>query len=333
MPNFDGGHYFLSSLIPIRQGLVASRSDVGNSFSHTHALREILSILPTQNPAGKSNPGEGPGLQNSSSLNPAAAPFSRDLRTHFCRMVVIDDLAFVGRQHEDAILTAIRKVNPVIPGPVDHLPNDFLALIIDFDAADDSEQTLKTYLQGLWGVMSRELTAIFQHCDGFDHSSPAESFVRQVIHGQVETTMSYNDYYWQGEPGLWQGSPSLPNKLSKVVGLPLAAAVIAVVAVCFLGPAGWLIRLVLVVAILGLTVLWLLQRMFKVGMEPFPTAPRSDLQSVLKALYLQRKFIDFMLANQGSNPQVLQANFSDFIRFHQPQSIAAPTQSPGCIPS
>lgn len=333
MPNFDGGHYFLSSLIPIRQGLVASRTDVGNSFSHTHALREILSILPTQNPDSKSGAAEQTEFQNSSLVNAAPAPFSRDLRTHFCRMVVIDDLAFVGRQHEDAILTAIRKVNPVIPGSVDHLPNDFLALIIDFDAADGSEQTLKTYLQGLWGVMSRELTAIFQHCDGFDQSRPAESFVRQVLHGQIETTMSYNDYYWQGESGLWQGSPSLPTKLRKVVGLPLALAAIAVVAICFLGPAGWLIRLMLIVATLGLTVLWLLQRMFTIGMEPFPTAPRSDLRSVLKALYLQRKFIDFMLANQGSNPQVLQAHFSDFIRLHQPQSVDVPTQSPGCIPS
>jgi hypothetical protein len=68
-------------------------------------------------------------------------------------------------------------------------------------------------------------------------------------------------------------------------------------------------------------------------MEPFPTAPRSDLRSVLKALYLQQNFIDFMIDSQGCDSQALQAKFLQFVGRHQPSSVDSPTQTPGSIPS
>jgi hypothetical protein len=321
MPNFDGGHYFLSSLIPVKGGLVAASSEEENAISHTHALREILSILPTQNPT------EADGMDDDF----GRAPFSLDHHTHFCRMVVIDDLAFVGRQHEDAILTAIRKRNPVLPGPVDHLPNDFLALIIDFDAADGSDNSLRIYLQSLWEKIPRVLTAIFQHCEGFNHSAPGESFVQQVINGKVETTMSFNDYYWTGEAGLWKGSPSLPNKLPKVFVVPLISGTIGVIAILWLG-LGKGLNTLLIIIVIAVASVWLVKRLIRVGMEPFPTAPRTDLPNILKALYLQRQFIRFMIDNQRSTPQQLQANFRDFLKQHKPQTVEAPSQLPGRIP-
>lgn len=78
---------------------------------------------------------------------------------------------------------------------------------------------------------------------------------------------------------------------------------------------------------------WIVKRIFRIGMEPFPTAPRSDLPSILKALYLQRQFIAFMIANQGASPQSLQNNFKDFLNKHQPSSVSAPTQAPGALPT
>lgn len=321
MPNFDGGHYFLSSLIPIKEGLVAARSEEENAFSHTQALREILSILPTQNPT------EADGMDD----DLGRAPFSLDQHTHFCRMVVIDDLAFVGRQHEDAILTAIRKRNPVLPGPVDHLPNDFLALIIDFDAADGSDNSLRIYLQRLWGKIPRVLTAIFQHCEGFNQSAPGESFIRQVINGKIETTMSFNDYYWPGEVGFWKGSPSLPNKLPKVFVPPLTSGAIGIIIILWLG-LGKGLNILLILIVIVVAIVWLVKRLIRVGMEPFPTAPRTDLPSILKALYLQRQFIGFMIDNQRSTPQQLQANFTTFLQQHKPQVVEAPSQLPGRIP-
>lgn len=321
MPDFDGGHYFLSSLIPIRLDLTPQPGS-GSVTSHTQAIQEILSILPRENSCSNDPSGD---LGNDS-------PFSRNQHTHFCRMVVIDRLPFVGRQHQDALITAIRKTNPVIPGPVDCLPNNFLALIVDFDAADGRPETLRRYLQELYRQMPTHLSGIFQHCVGFDRSAPEQSFVRQVMQGQIETTMSFNDYYWQGEPGLWQGSPALPNKLPRILFPPVAVGLASVIALSIWGPLGWL-RALLIAADLGVMLAWTLKRLLRIGMEPFPTAPRSDLPSILKALYLQRQFIDFMIANQGAVPEQLQAQFRQFVSQHKPSSVAAPTQAPGYLPS
>jgi len=332
MPNFDGGHYFLSALIPIQKGLCPNQVDPGNSYSHTHAIRELLDLLPTGGNRISTNRSQASAEANDAIDGDWLSPFSRDLRTHFCRLVVIDDLTFVGREHQDAILNTIRKINPVIPGPVDHLPWSYLALIIDFDAADGSPESLRGYLDGLWNVMGDELTLIAQHCQGFDPSRPRESFIQQVLSSQIETTMSFNDYYWLAEPGLWQGGGTLPNRWSKVLSVPLITTAIAAVALSLLLP-GALLRLLLLPLLLALLLVWLYRRIISVGMEPFPTAPRTDLRSVLKALYLQRVFVDFMIDNQGRSPADLQQSFSRFVQRHKPDSLDAPSQPAGCIPS
>lgn len=352
MPNYDAGHYFLSSLIPIQAGQIqensleqgpidqdplqeipsrkpplrrriASPRQSQQPISHLHALREILAVLPRQNAA--LDPSRAGRDRGATASEAATAPFSRDLRTHFCRLVVIDDLTFVGRQHQDPIITTLRRQNPVIPKPVDHLPCAFLALILEFDAPDGSRQALRDYLHGLWEVMAEELTEIFQHCVGFDPARPAESFLRQVLDGQLETTFSFNDYYWQDK------SPLL-NQWPRVRRPPLIVAAIAIPLLFWLGPAGGLRWLLLGLSLLAL-LFWCYRRILKVGMEPFPAAPRSDLRSLLKGLYLQRKFIDFMIANQGVSAETLQAEFLQFVHDHQPRSVAAPTQPPGSIPA
>jgi hypothetical protein len=332
MPNFDGGHYFLSALIPIQNGLFANPVDQGNSSSHTHAIREILALLPTGSNLVVANGSQASSETDSGCDGDWFSPFSRDLRTHFCRLVVIDDPTFVGREHQDAILTTIRKINPVIPGPVDHLPWNYLALIIDFDAPDGNPESLRDYLEGLWSVMGDELTLIFKHCQGFDPDRPRESFIKQVMNGQIETTMSFNDYYWLAEPGLWQGGGTLPNRWSEVLRLPLITAAITTAAIVLLVP-GAILRCLLLLLLLAMLLVWLYQRIIRIGMQPFPTAPRTDLRSVLKALYLQREFIGFMIANQGRSPVDLQQGFSRFVQLHRPDSIEAPSQKSGCIPS
>lgn len=323
MPNFDAGHYFLSSLIPIQQGLLAEQPHTGNSLSHLSALRETLALLPRSQPSHqRGGPSHPAGDANQCD---DIAPFSRELHTHFCRLVVVDEFTFVGRQHQDAIVSVLRRRDPVIPKPVDHLPFAYLALLVDFDAPDGSRQSLSTYLESLWEAMAEELTAIVEHCVGFDPAHPKESFLRQVLAGQVETTLSFHDYYWQDKP--------LVNQWPRVLLPPFAVAITSLIAVCFLAPLGWLPRGLLLVFTLLLLLFWVVQRVIKVGMEPLPAPPRTDLPSVLKALYLQRKFIDFMIANQGMSAETLQAHFQQFVDEHQPQSLDAPTQAPGCIPS
>jgi hypothetical protein len=325
MPNFDGGHYFLSALIPVSEGLISSPIREEHVTSHLHCLREVLASIPSENFRLDAD------SDTNKKFNQIRAPFSRDLSTHFSRFAIVDNVAYVGRQHKDAILTAVQGINPVIPETIDQLPFSYLAWIAEFDAEDGSENSLKTYLHGLWDVMEFELTAIFRHCQNFNANNPKESFVNIVIASQLETTMSFNDYYWNGEPGLWNGSPSLPNKLPRVLRLPLITVGIVFIVALAKGVSGWG-ALLLFFLLLFVSLYWIYRRILVAGGKPFPAAPRSDLRSILKSLYLQRQFIRFMIKNQAASPEILKAAFGEFIALHNPGDVSFPTQAPGSIP-
>ena len=102
MPNFDGGHYFLTALIPIRSNEFIDRE--GKKTSPVHLLREELAILPKarQSPVSEKN-----------QLN---SPFARNTRTHFARFVVIDDAIYNGRNPTDALKVAVGSP-PRAPAP------------------------------------------------------------------------------------------------------------------------------------------------------------------------------------------------------------------------
>lgn len=326
MPNFDGGHYFLTALIPVRLGLTKDPAGTGRILSHVHAIKEVLASLPTEN----QDPYAGSAAEQPS------APFSRDLRTHLARLVVIDDVAYNGRVHQDALLTTVRGPNPVLTEAVDHLPWPYLAFIADFDAADGSPATLATYLRGLWSVMDEELTAVFANLQGFDPAIGEDSFVELVLRSQLETTMSFNDYYWsgqgEGESLLWEGSAGPVNRTPAAL-LPPGIAFAALAALAFWsGLRGWLLLFALLAG-LAAAVYWLYRRVLQLGFSPFPTAPRSDLASVLKALYLQRRFIRFLIEQQGQPPSAVKAAFADFVAEHRPNDAAGPTQKPATYSS
>jgi len=326
MPNFDGGHYFLTALVPVCQGLTKDPAGGDRCLSHVHAIKEVLASLPTEN----QDP-YGPAGVNLAEGMLTTAPFSRDLRTHLARMVVIDDVAYNGRQHQDAFRTALRGPNPVLTEAVDHLPWTYLLFVSDFDAVDGSQATLTTYLRGLWSVMGYELGAVFEHCQGFDPADGEASFVALIERGQIETTMSFNDYYWtgqgQGESLLWQGAGG-PVSRTREALLPPGLALLALGLLAFWsGLRGGLLILALLAA-LAAAIYWLYRRVLSLGFLPFPTAPRSDLPSVLKALYLQRRFIRFMVEQQGQAPEALRAAFADFLAEHRFLNATATTEKP-----
>ena len=39
MPNFDGGHYFLTAFVPVRQGLTKDPAGTDRILSHVHAIK------------------------------------------------------------------------------------------------------------------------------------------------------------------------------------------------------------------------------------------------------------------------------------------------------
>jgi hypothetical protein len=168
MPTFDGGHYFLTALIPICKETI---KDGDSGTSPVHALRKVLDMLPT----AAETPADGGGQ----------SPFARNKRNHFARLVIIDDLAYNGRDPRNTLVTAIIKENLMVAQSQDHLSCPFLLFSADFDAKTGADSARDSYLAELWTTMSEELKEIFQFCQGFsDEVTDQSSFaVLQSILG------------------------------------------------------------------------------------------------------------------------------------------------------
>lgn len=314
MPNFDGGHYFLTALVPIRGDLCADPRTDATVTSHLHELRAKLTALPTamQTPAT-----EKIGLNS---------PFARGTRTHFARFAILDDVAFNGRGQRDPILVALGlNKPPAETDPVDRLPCSYLIFVADFDAADGSTAALDDCLAHLWRIMEPELREIFGHCDGHERLTDAAGFCGLIRACQVETTMPFNDY-WPGAP------PLVPLPLKRLL-LPAAIAAGALVLGLLIGIfAHRFLWLALAGAVaLPVALWWAYARVTATAARPFPMAPRSDLPSVLKALYLQQQVTRFAIDSQGLPPEELHAAFGDFLARHRPEDTAEPTQRPGVV--
>ncbi|GAB4353985.1 MAG: hypothetical protein ACPW60_14130 [Methylohalobius sp. ZOD2] len=334
MPNFDTGHLFLTTLAPIKKG--TTRDDRGVKVSHEQKIRTTLAILPTalQSPAT-----EEIGINS---------PFARNLRTHLCRFMVLDNVVFNGRVKQDAIVTALSGEDPIQPRPVDQLTNSFLLFVADIDAVTEDGAPLPAklskaqqnevrdaYARRLWETMEAEICEIYENCEGFDTVKDADGFADYLRRCQVETTMPFNDY-WLNPPNLHQ----LPVK-------GMAAMVLVPLLVALLGAIGWFTGSVpLLTWIFGWTPGWtfaggLIATALAVcgayaytlrnGEKPMPQGEYGDLPSVLKSLYLQQKFADFAVRMQGKSDAEIHAAFGDFIAETQPENKMAPTQVPGVI--
>lgn len=311
--SFDGGHYFLTCLIPVQnQSLV---THYGVECSAVQRLREVLATLPT---ALQSQATEGIGLNS---------PFARSRRTHLARFVVINDVQYQGRDGEDAIFGAVRMAAggaPMTePQHQDRLSCPFLLFSADIDAPDGSVESLRSYFQELWRTMEPELRGVLENCYGYERIRDVESFCDYLLACEVETTMPFNDY--------WAEPPPLKNRVLETL-LPPALLLAAGNALALgLGPTP-----LAVLASAGSTALagwWAVHSVLSIGGEPFPAAPHSDLPSVLKALYMQQHFVRFAIDAQGLDATTLHAGFGEFLHRHRPGDLNGPTQPPGVIRS
>jgi len=332
MPTFDGGHYFLTVLIPISTKHVQDGTTV---TSPVHALRKRLDMLPTTASGPASAGGKSP------------SPFARNTRNHFARVAIIDDVAYNGRTGQDTLVDAALSTVLTDAQPQDHLRCPFLLVAVDFDAANGSDAERDSYLAELWNTMEGDLRAILTFCQGFDAQvKDAKSFAAYIAKCQLETTMSFNDYYiddpklpaWPATPFLWAGA------------LSAIALLVGVAATLFLLIAGWftssmqqwlpaafglsivgLVALLLVVAAAYLSLM-------AAGRKPFPAAAYATLPTVLKALHLQRVFTGFAIEHQmaavgtdAASAQQLYDGFKAFLATNKPDDLKAPTQPPGVI--
>ncbi len=320
MPTFDGGHCFLTVLLPIETADVAERG--GWKSSHVQMVREALAVLPTAH--------QSPVTEKLA----CNSPFAKCTRTHFARLVVLDDVIYNGRMPTSALLD---QSDRTIPQPVDHLPQPYLIFVADFDAPQGAEQELREWLEGVWTKMSSDLGPVLRHCFDFERKvKSARDFADYILACQVETTMPFNDY-WRGAPPL----PTLSVPMLIAAGLGVLGAVGVALYFVFeaLGwaePPGWnwaFAGEVLLLAVLGAgPAIYAVYRIIMArGLKPFPAAPNSDLPSVLKALYLQRQLIPIVAQVQGVNDQALYDKFGELFARVQVDNVAAPTQSPGVI--
>ena len=322
MPTFDGGHYFLTALVPVKTDTTEEGSA---STSPVHALRKRLAMLP---PA-----------QQTPACCEDQSPFARNTRNHFARFVIIDDIAYPGRKTENSIVLALRnafrksKINLVVAQPQDHLACPFLLFAADFDAASGGDTERDSYLATLWNTMEPELREIFSHCEQFDGVNDPVSFAKYIARCQLETTMPFNDYYI--DP---LNLPSWPADKFKYF-IP-AAAGLALLAlgfiVWFFAAMPSIILSLLGVATIGVVIWQAYSSVMAAGAVPFPPAPDSHLPAVLKALYLQRTFTRFAINNQlravdPASAEELHAAFGRYVDAHQPDNLGGPTQPPGII--
>jgi len=309
MANFDGGHYFLTMLAPIRRGVL---TDVdGADRSPQQILRQILGTLPV---AQQDAPSLASGLNS---------PFAAVPGTHFVRFFIIDELRFNGRRPSNPIIDLFTGVDMLAPETVDDLIDPYLVLTVDFDAKTGDDAELRAYTDALWRRAEPTLRLIFDNCMGFDAVKDATSFYLYVKKCQVKTTMPFTDY-WTVPMPRW----ALPG----LVGKALAGVGALALAVAFSGLWPWgPVRLILATIAVALVIcLWLT---IKVGTAIWPKAPHSDLQSVLKALYTQQAFVDFATRHQGMSDQDLHEAFGRFCQTHRPDDLKSPTQKPGALTS
>jgi hypothetical protein len=325
MPTFDGGHYFLTALVPIRTDTVG---DGLASTSPVHALSKRLDMLaPTA---------ETPALRREHS------PFEKNKLNHFARFVIIEDVEYNGREHGGKILSLLD--NLLAAQPQDHLSCPFLLFAAEFDAKSGADGERDSYLAALWHTMGDELRHIFRFCQGFDGRVKDEvSFAKYIADCQLQTTMSFNDYYVDSVDKILIRPAKKPLWVAAIIALGLIGALVLVVAKLFMQPLAldWRFAIGVAICVVGALVIALTVgyvAIMATGSRPFPAAPDSGLPTVLKSLHLQRAFTHFAIASQmqavgtdAASAQKLYDDFAKFIADNKPSNLDYPTQAPGVI--
>ncbi len=326
MPNLDSGRYFLTVLLPIKDGPFVEKA--GMNLSPVQAIRDTLSVWATarQSPATYSTE---PDIADKADNihHQRNSLFAKNLKTHFTRIFVINNAVYNGRISTDTLVDLVvdpikkffglKSTNVIIPQEFDQLNTPYLAYVAEIDAAMGEEFELDDYLKELWTQSSKKLSHLFQHCYGFDKVKNAGDFCQFMRKGQVETVMPFNDY--------WQTPPPLKNILKTVYVVPPITVIILGLAASYLLSWWWL-----PITLVGfLFATWAMIMIY--GAKPFPMAPDSDLRSVLKSLYLQQNMIDFAITAQGVDAEELHRRFGEFLAEHKPSDIENNTQLPGTI--
>ena len=139
MPNKNGSVYGLTILSPIIE-------DEKATPSHDLQIRAYLAKLSTREDS----------------------PFALAPGTHLARLVVMDDVIYVG-----------------MPSCEEHLKSKYLV----FESNSDGD--LESYLTGLATTIPDHLDAIWKHCVGYPGASNPKAFIAYMKACQLETTFYF----------------------------------------------------------------------------------------------------------------------------------------------
>lgn len=141
MPNQSGSIYGLTILSPI----IIDTKDI---VCHATAIRDFLATLPHDH----------------------NSPFAKVSSTHMARLVVMDDVVFVGT-----------------PAREEHLQSRYLVFETNFDG------DLDTYLLRMARDAADEVDSVWRHCVGYPGLRDAGAFVEYMKKCQVNTTFFFAD--------------------------------------------------------------------------------------------------------------------------------------------
>jgi hypothetical protein len=141
MPNQNGNVYGLTILSPILNG-------ADGSISHDCAIRDYLEDLPRDH----------------------RSLFAKISSTHLARLVVMDDVVFVGT-----------------PAVEEHLQSKYLVFETNFDG------DLDTYLNRMAREAPEEVDAVWRHCVGYPGVQDPAAFAAYMKKCQIETTFFFAD--------------------------------------------------------------------------------------------------------------------------------------------
>jgi hypothetical protein len=171
MGNKSGIIYGLTILSPIKD-------DPKSEVSHNLALRMYLAELPRH--------------QHS--------PFAKVSSTHFARIVVMDDVVYVG-----------------MPACEEHLQSKYLVFESNFDG------DLDTYLDRMATEIPVVVNEVWGHCEGFPGTANQEAFKSYMKACQVKTTFFFadvNDKTVQQTLGALQTQSAVAAFIVKYQGAP-----------------------------------------------------------------------------------------------------------------
>ena len=173
MGNVSGGTYGLTILSPIIE-------DNHLDICHSMELRWYLSQLPRD----------------------CRSPFAQLSSTYLARLVVMDDVVFVGH-----------------PAHEEHLKSRYLIFESNFDG------DLDTYLRRMAAETGEFVEAVWKHCVGFPGVADVEAFLSYMKRCQLQTTFFFadvNDQTVASTLSALKAQAALGRFMEKHQGLPAA---------------------------------------------------------------------------------------------------------------